>query len=381
MNARFSTVKGWRLLSLLALVLGATLARAQPLLITNISCTVTGVSLHWTASVDRYILTQSHNLLTGRFDYVGEVLSTNTTSVTNPMAAAYFKVRDVAVVDFPDAALRTVVSNAIMTKFKPAEYIYDIDVSPITTLNAEGSGISNAVGLNECTGLTVLDVSSNALTALDVSGLDHLEELYCYANSITNLNLSGCTNLWALICMDNPLGALDVSGMDRLSWVFCYNDGLTNLDLNGCASLDVLICGNNPLSDLDVSGKNRLSRLDCPNSGLTNLNLSGCTNLALLACNDNLLTTVDVASCVGLTNLYCYNNRLATLDISSCTNLTLVQCISNNLTDVSSFITNAARGGLGMSNAVYLIGNPLSQYAITNQIPILESYGVAVFFW
>jgi hypothetical protein len=36
-------------------------------------------------------------------------------------------------------------------------------------------------------------------------------------------------------------------------------------------------------------------------------------------------------------------------------------------------------GGLGAGDAVYLTGNPLSLFAITNQIPLLrDTYGVYV---
>jgi len=363
---------------LVVISLGIKVGQAQPLEITGMSKGLMGINLHWTSTAERYIVAQSQSLTTGIFDYVGAVLSTNMTFLTSSVPAAFYKIQEVVVVDFPDPALGSAISNAMVVKFDPANRFYDFEISNIVTLNAEGSGISNAVGLNGCTGLTLLDCSSNYLASLDVSGMGKLEELYCYANQITNLTLTGCTNLSALICMYNPLGTLDVTGMSSLSTLYCWNDELTNLNLTGCTNLSELIGMNNPLGTLDVSGMSSLSTLYCWNDELTNLNLTGGTNLALLACNDNLLPALDISRCYALTNLFCNNNNLSTLDISTCTNLTLVQCTGNSLVDIASFITNASRGGLGTGDVVYLNFNPLSQYAKTNQIPALLGYGVTV---
>ena len=354
-------------------------AQDSSLMITNCSVNLPNVSLGWTTTSNQYIVARSDNLATGRFDFVGSVLFTNRATVTSDIASAFFGIREVTIVDVPDPELRNIISNSIVHKFEPVGLYYDIDLSGIDSLYADGRGISNAVGLNGCTDLTYLDVSSNALASLDVSGLYNLEELYCYNNQITNLNLSGCTNLSVLYCMNNPLGALDFSGMASLRVLWCYVNGLTNLNLTGCTNLTELFCVYNPLGALDVSGLSSLSTLYCYVDGLTNLNLTGCTNLTRLACNDNLLSVLDLTGFYALTNLFCNNNNLGTLDISACTNLTIVQCMSNSLVDVASFVTNASRGGLGTGDVVYLIGNPLSQWAITNQIPSLKSFGVTVY--
>lgn len=331
--------------------------QAQSLEITHISSDMTGVTLQWTSTAERYIVAQSSNIMVGNFEFVGAVLLTNTVSLASTGPSVFYKIREVEVLNFSDPAFRNAISNALPAKFEPTDLYYDIDLLGIDELNLEGQGISNAVGLNAFADLTLLDCSSNALSSLDVSGMGALQELYCYDNQITNLNLTGCTNLYALICMFNPLHMLDVSGMASLRTLFCYGNGLTNLNLSGCTNVAELSCSYNSLGTLDVSGLSRLS---------------------VLACNDNELTSLDLTGCVALTKLFCRNNQLSSLDISTCTNLSLLHCITNNLVDVSSFITNASHGGLGTGDVVYLIGNPLSPDAITNQIPVLKSYGVTV---
>lgn len=101
--------------------------------------------------------------------------------------------------------------------------------------------------------------------------------------------------------------------------------------------------------------------------GLTNLNISL-----------NQLNSLTLAGYPALKTLDCSRNNLTNLDISSCTNLILVNCASNHLPDISAFITNASRGGLGAGDVVHLSGNPLSPMAVTNQIPQLQGFGVTV---
>jgi hypothetical protein len=57
-----------------------------------------------------------------------------------------------------------------------------------------------------------------------------------------------------------------------------------------------------------------------------------------------------------------------------------VDCCTNRLTDLSSFVSNAAAGGLGTGDKVFLYDNPLSSFARTNQIPFLQARGAEVFF-
>ena len=82
--------------------------------------------------------------------------------------------------------------------------------------------------------------------------------------------------------------------------------------------------------------------------------------------------------CTNLTDLRCSGNLLTQLDVSALVKLRDVNCSSNQLFDLSSFVANAARGGIGTGAVIRAGGNPLSQYAITNQIPALWHYGVAV---
>jgi hypothetical protein len=56
-----------------------------------------------------------------------------------------------------------------------------------------------------------------------------------------------------------------------------------------------------------------------------------------------------------------------------------LQWEQNKISDLTGLVQNAAAWGLGTGNTVRLDDNPLSDFAKTNQIPILiDTYGVSV---
>jgi Leucine-rich repeat (LRR) protein len=436
--ARTFLRRGVRLgVSVVGCSLAAVVAWALPPAITNVSVDGTGVSFAWSASGDHYIVARSSNLTTDSFQYAGSVLAVNHATVTNDLAPAFFRVRAVRVVEFPDSVLNGSIRAAIPEKYAPLGAIYDLDLPGITELNAGGAGISNAAGLGWCTGLQSLDLSTNRLPALDLVGCTNLQTLFCPYNQITNLdmagcarlasldcssnrlaelnleyfpqlvdlwcyenqlvrlNVSGCTNLTFIECEYNQLESLDLSGLKRLEDLYCYNNQVTQLNLSGCAALMRLDCAHNKLGSLDVSGLASLAEVACYQNGITNLNVSGCSNLVYLGCEWSALRTLTVSGLTRLEQLNCYVNfaltnlnldgcmslkkldcsytSLTNLDISSCTSLTNVICDHAEIRDLAAFVTNAAYGGIGTGDTVQISFSKLSAQALTNQIPVLTN--------
>ena len=101
------------------------------------------------------------------------------------------------------------------------------------------------------------------LTAIDVSGLTHLQKLYCSYNQLTALNVQGLTSLWRLDCSENKLTELNVQGLTALKELDCKFNQLTTLNVQGCTSLQELNCGNNKLTALNVQGLTALKNLEC----------------------------------------------------------------------------------------------------------------------
>ena len=167
----------------------------------------------------------------------------------------------------------------------------------------------------------------------------------------------------------------DCRGVTDLS---CYDRPLTNLNLSGCTNLQTVYCYNARLTNLNVSGCTGLQSLECASNDLRSLDLSCCVNLQTLYCYDNRLTNLEVTTCGNLKELHCDNNLLTNVSLSACIGLRIVDCSRNRITDLSSFVANSSRGGLGEGDCVLLSGNPLNDFARTNQIPYLTNRGVTV---
>ncbi|MBQ7060576.1 MAG: hypothetical protein IJM85_02210 [Clostridia bacterium] len=132
--------------------------------------------------------------------------------------------------------------------------------------------------------------------SLDLSGCIALEELECYNNALTELNVTDCIALWWLNFGENSLTELDVSSNTALEYLGCWNNSLIELDVSRCTALVYLDCWNNNLTNIDISGCIVLDELLCDNNALTELNISDCIALEWLSCNGNALTELDFSN-------------------------------------------------------------------------------------
>ena len=146
---------------------------------------------------------------------------------------------------------------------------------------------------------------------IDLTGLEALEEFYCYYNyELTSIDLSGLKALVHADCSFNGLISLNVSGCTALKYLDCLRNELRSLDVSGLEALEYLDCLMNELQSLDVSGLKNLEYLNCLTNEISYLNVSGCTALKYLDCYDNNLTVLDVTGC-PLEFLDCSENYLA----------------------------------------------------------------------
>lgn len=268
---------------------------ADALRITDVRVDGTNISLSWTHVTNRYIVAHSPSLSTGRFEFVGNVLSTPHSVLSGTTDARFYRIRQVEVVSFPDPLFGAAVRNAIPRKYSPTNEMYDIDFIKLRELRAEYQGITNAAGIERLTDLTLLYCRSNSLTSLDLSANTSLIDFVCSYNSLTSLDLSANTGLTWLFCDHNSLTNLDLSANTSLAWLFCDYNRLTNLDLPANTSLTWVNCKSNSLSNLNLSANPALTLLDCPNNLLTNLDLSANTNLTHVDCRYNPIVEIIVA--------------------------------------------------------------------------------------
>ncbi len=215
---------------------------------------------------------------------------------------------------FEDSNLETAVRQ---TLGRPQGPITRQEVASLTELSASHKAIHSLAGLEYFTALQRLYLNHNRLS--DVSPLAHL------------------TNLRFLYLNHNRLS--DVSPLAHLT------------------NLRFLYLNHNRLSDVSP--------------------LAHLTNLQELWLNHNRLS--DVSPLAHLTNLrflYLGHNRLSDVSpLAHLTNLRFLWLDDNQIKDINPLVANT---GLSEGDSVNLSANPLSDQALTEQIPALEARGVKV---
>ena len=315
------------------------------------------------------------------------------------------------VVNFPDHNLEILIRSVLN---KPSGVILNTDLLTIQELNAEAAGISNIEGLQYCKNLLALALGYNhspaindfypltlltQLTSLtldydqlsDISfltSLTNLQYLDLAVNQIQDLTpLSGLTQLYflnlgsALSSSPPATGFSALSNLSGLQDLDMDFDHLTDITfLAGLTNIWNLSLDYNSISDISpLSNLNSVSIwLYLDNNQISTIpalpNLGQITKLGL---SNNLLSDISVLSnCHSLNVLYLDGNSIS--DISALTTLPLdvILLEKNFITDVQALVDNPHIGinnGGAANESIDLTQNPLSSYALSVEIPNLQS--------
>ena len=186
--------------------------------------------------------------------------------------------------------------------------------------------------------ITYLNLNKTALTAIDLSKINTLEELWCYQTGIMELDVTGQTDLEKLFCHSNMIKELDLSKNTKLKELGVQNCMLKAIDLSNLPELEVVVLSGNKISSVDLTHNPKLKVFHGEKMALTSLDLSKCPELTLIQCSQNYdLKTVDLsmlpnlevfkADLIGLKSidvshnpklkqLHLGGNKLTTLDLS-----------------------------------------------------------------
>lgn len=200
----------------------------------------------------------------------------------------------------------------------------------LRNLNVSKNALT-ALNLKQNTNLETLDCSQNQLTALDVTKNEKLVDLKCTGNALTALTLTENSELEYLDCEGNKLSSLNVSGNKKLLYLICGNNVITTLDLQYNLKLERLSCSLNRLATLDLSRNTALLYLECENNKLTTIGFGNLGKLQFLNCNGNRLKALDLRKQTKLQYLYCDYNRLSALDLTGNPELAILYCSNNAL--------------------------------------------------
>ena len=178
------------------------------------------------------------------------------------------------------------------------------DISDETSLVMVIKGIADLTGIEDFTSLQTLNVWGNVLGTLDVSNNVNLTTLICNNCSLTTLTIpTSSLALNQITCFNNNLTNLDVSGLDNLSILECHSQtgtGFGTIDLQNNTMLSTLNAWDCGLNSLDVSKNESLYALRVEQNNLSELDLSNNTLLQYLEVDFNPLTGLDLSTITQL---------------------------------------------------------------------------------
>ncbi len=181
-----------------------------------------------------------------------------------------------------------------------------------------GLGFKDLTGLEYFINITTLELSTNQLTAIDVSIHTALTGLNLNGNQLTTIDVSQNTALTKLSLQNNQLTVIDVSKNTALIELYLDDNQLTAIDVSKNIALTELSLANNQLTAIDVSQNTALTELSLQNNQLTALDVSNNTALTQLNLSGNvLLTKLNLAN--G------HNDKLTDLNLRNSLKLTCVQ--------------------------------------------------------
>lgn len=231
-----------------------------------------------------------------------------------------------------------------------ATFLATADINTVTTLGFPNGGLTGISCLSSLPALITLDIDSNLVTTIDLTGCTSLQFAFLGNNLLTSVDASPCTSLIQLSVANNA--------------------GLTTLVLPG-TQLQILNCSGTQIATLDLTGYNNLTALTsigCPN--LTTLTLTNCTSLTTVNCNTCAsLTTLTLTGCTALVTLDCNTCALTTLDLSVVgATLVSVNCAFNSINNPAGGLVLTGCSGLTTLNCSQ---NALSTLDCTNLISLL----------
>ncbi|HBA82454.1 MAG TPA: hypothetical protein DCZ95_00015 [Verrucomicrobia bacterium] len=300
-----------------------------------------GVELSWGPDAQPCIVEQAASL-TDAYVFASSVVTTRSSFLSAPQAAAFFRLEAVAPAGFEDLALERMVREALgSAKLWPTGSVYDVELRLLTNLTADSLAITNLAGLQYATSLRSLSVRENSLSDFSpISGLRSLQELYANGNQIAETWFF--TNLVDLTVLDvghNNLRDLSpLARLTQLQYLYVDDNVLTHFNgLNSLSGLRELFGQNNQVVDLSA--------------------LAGLNQLTWLVLGGNQLSSLDpLAGLLALNHLDLGNNP--------------------GVTNIEALLLNAADGGLGSNDEVGLFGNTGIPPA---QVQSLKDFGVTVY--
>jgi len=247
---------------------------------------------------------------------------------------------------FPDKNLEKAVRKHVFEKRDNDKPLVEADVSSLSTIKADGMGITNLAGLEKCISLASLELAKNKIKDLGpLKDLKLVQFLTLNDNQIEDIT---------------PLG-----GMKSLQYVELSRNKVKDISpLTNCTNMASVYVSQNQITDLSPAFKlARLATLYADGNKIKSIEgINQLKYLTSLSLSDNEIS--DLKPLVGMTSMYSglYLER-------------------NKIKDLAPLVEMARKDTEHRSAPflrVYLKGNPLSSTSKSGHIKQLEEIGMRI---
>ncbi len=201
-------------------------------------------------------------------------------------------------------------------------YVLTSNISELTTLTIKSKEITDLTGIEDFTALENLNCYDNSLSTIDLSKNTKLVTLNCSKNSLTALDITNNILLKYLYFSYNyNINTIDFSQNVKLNTVQCHSIGVTSFDITKNVDLEDFQAAYADITELDVTNNLKLKKLSIQSSDIKNIDLSKNTALTFLQCAWSKLTTLDLSNNLELTGIVMSVTDIKEMDFSKHTKL------------------------------------------------------------
>lgn len=199
---------------------------------------------------------------------------------------------------------------------------FECDQNSFTTLNCSNLNTLQLLRIEKNLTLSTVNISNCNLLYLFCANDINLDLQFLLNNYTTEL-----TNLNELDCSYMNLSALNLPVLNSLTALYCYQNSMQDLDMSNVSGLKFLDCNETyTLSSLNLNSNIILNDINCSSNTLTTLNLTNNNELTYFDCNTNHITDLDLNNKINLQEIWAYTNPLTNVNISGCSSLQIFDC-------------------------------------------------------
>lgn len=248
----------------------------------------------------------------------------------------------------------------------------------IKTLNIEADydGVVDIVGGSGLESVTYWGGNKGKLDFTKAKGYSSLKEIHVYGSEITNVVIPNQEKIQRVDVSSTAITNLDVSKCKKMTSLQCYNNKLKKLNISANKNLKEVGASYNQIASFDI-GKN--TKLDCVvanDNKIKAVNSKKNKKLKRLEVADNKLTSIDTSKNTQLEILNVSGNKLKKLDVSKNTKLTDLSCSDNKISAIKvkkgNVISRLAVGGNKFKKIAFSDYKKLAYFEVGSTYSLLE---------